>query len=836
MIKKKFLIGLILLLNYAVVFCQGNESLDDELQIAAQIDDGAASSPCISASLDIQKNGQNVGGVRTDCLEEYTYNLTICDDCSNGGFWAGVNTCTHRVKVYFDGVELASLSLSDIHNSGGDGDRSCTTVSGSMADLGLEDYGTPNIVEFNVVIETTCFYDLGDVSSGYYTTSETINLPFSIHGDQGSNVYTRIFRLPSLIEPQIIDCFLDGPRLCCNPDSRIDYNYGINLISTYTQETSVSGTLTFSLGGSINISKPKNPIYSIDLGGTIVAEVAVSATWASSLQTNKSFNVDYRIQGVDDGCVVVGLLLHKVAYVEETWQTNCDGEDELIETREFFIPDIIEPFPCEVEVNTDCDDLVQPVPEKRYINNYERSSNSECKGEIDINLDSYEGLSIGWTGPNGFQSNDFNLTDLQIGTYSYTISNECCETVEGEVVFCGEYIYDPWFNNGDGQFCRNVRCADLPTVKANSSECEFEECVSPDNVVENWDGTFCILDYYYEGELLASEPSNPDINISYDNFTQLCVKQTMCLGSVVAEETGFPTYGFWQYDEFEEKCIRTITCFDELMEEPDQKDPVIEEVYDEFTGLCEVTVYCETTPFYLPPHFPYDIGDWEWTEFNGCTQDIQCSFNGDIETITGDEDFINWTYDDFIGECQANVECNGNLVWGAIHTEWPQSIGAWEYATERPFEEQCRRAVWCSGNLVYQYEAPTFQDGDQCDCESGSVIYEILTFCGDTQVDYDPCFYPCFTEEEEEIGLRNNSDENSIHFSPNPVSNYLFISGLDSEKSYDIKVTDIMGKDISNYKLSSNKIDLTQLAEGLYFISILESGKMIKTQKIIKTN
>jgi hypothetical protein len=81
-------------------------------------------------------------------------------------------------------------------------------------------------------------------------------------------------------------------------------------------------------------------------------------------------------------------------------------------------------------------------------------------------------------------------------------------------------------------------------------------------------------------------------------------------------------------------------------------------------------------------------------------------------------------------------------------------------------------------------------------------------------------------------GLHNI--ENKISIYPNPTSDYIFvdIEGFDYNR---IIIKDILGKKIVESAISkqSNKLDISYLQNGIYFISILDNEKQIKTEKLI---
>jgi hypothetical protein len=87
-------------------------------------------------------------------------------------------------------------------------------------------------------------------------------------------------------------------------------------------------------------------------------------------------------------------------------------------------------------------------------------------------------------------------------------------------------------------------------------------------------------------------------------------------------------------------------------------------------------------------------------------------------------------------------------------------------------------------------------------------------------------------------GTLENIDFNndfSIIISPNPTQNTLNINTQKTIK--EITVYDKLGKKITVTQVSNNTLDVSNLAQGLYFIKIIsKNDKMFSTKFIKKTN
>jgi len=75
-----------------------------------------------------------------------------------------------------------------------------------------------------------------------------------------------------------------------------------------------------------------------------------------------------------------------------------------------------------------------------------------------------------------------------------------------------------------------------------------------------------------------------------------------------------------------------------------------------------------------------------------------------------------------------------------------------------------------------------------------------------------------------------------LSVSPNPSQDYVFVNFENTDiQNLEFKLIDLNGNLISNvYPYLSNKIDISNLSKGIYFINIIENGKTVKTLKMIK--
>ncbi|WP_299314999.1 carbohydrate-binding protein [uncultured Aquimarina sp.] len=80
-----------------------------------------------------------------------------------------------------------------------------------------------------------------------------------------------------------------------------------------------------------------------------------------------------------------------------------------------------------------------------------------------------------------------------------------------------------------------------------------------------------------------------------------------------------------------------------------------------------------------------------------------------------------------------------------------------------------------------------------------------------------------------------NKNLNQLSIYPNPSSDEVFLNGLSSEVNYHIRLYDIKGTTHLNTTLNKDqKINIENLSQGIYFLSVSNPGKDKKTIKLIK--
>ncbi|NOZ36128.1 MAG: T9SS type A sorting domain-containing protein [Chlorobi bacterium] len=70
---------------------------------------------------------------------------------------------------------------------------------------------------------------------------------------------------------------------------------------------------------------------------------------------------------------------------------------------------------------------------------------------------------------------------------------------------------------------------------------------------------------------------------------------------------------------------------------------------------------------------------------------------------------------------------------------------------------------------------------------------------------------------------------------PNPATNYFIVTIPDNQINSELKMLNILGKTVKTIPLSQSQTTVTaeELPSGIYFVSIIKSGKIVNTKKLI---
>lgn len=106
----------------------------------------------------------------------------------------------------------------------------------------------------------------------------------------------------------------------------------------------------------------------------------------------------------------------------------------------------------------------------------------------------------------------------------------------------------------------------------------------------------------------------------------------------------------------------------------------------------------------------------------------------------------------------------------------------------------------------------------------GNLILTILNESGNTA-----------TYNNQQMAV-NDVDARHINIYPNPVKGALIIDNNSELKSGKVRITDVSGRLIYQQKIKNLKteVNIVSFPMGIYFVSVEDNGKIIKTEKIVK--
>lgn len=90
-----------------------------------------------------------------------------------------------------------------------------------------------------------------------------------------------------------------------------------------------------------------------------------------------------------------------------------------------------------------------------------------------------------------------------------------------------------------------------------------------------------------------------------------------------------------------------------------------------------------------------------------------------------------------------------------------------------------------------------------------------------------------FVQEGQTLSIKDNSAL-QLNVYPNPTHQYLHVEGLQNDtKNTSLQIVDVQGKQVNNVKLNSNRVDVSQLSNGIYFATITINNQS-QTLKFVK--
>ena len=90
-----------------------------------------------------------------------------------------------------------------------------------------------------------------------------------------------------------------------------------------------------------------------------------------------------------------------------------------------------------------------------------------------------------------------------------------------------------------------------------------------------------------------------------------------------------------------------------------------------------------------------------------------------------------------------------------------------------------------------------------------------------------------FVQEGQTLSIKDNNAL-QLNVYPNPTHQYLYVEGLQNDtKNTSLQIVDVQGKQVNNVRLNSNRVDVSQLSNGIYFATITINNQS-QTLKFVK--
>ncbi|MNU43760.1 hypothetical protein D3C71_325510 [compost metagenome] len=112
----------------------------------------------------------------------------------------------------------------------------------------------------------------------------------------------------------------------------------------------------------------------------------------------------------------------------------------------------------------------------------------------------------------------------------------------------------------------------------------------------------------------------------------------------------------------------------------------------------------------------------------------------------------------------------------------------------------------------------------------GTIHYRFYVMDGSTRVDSVDVYLTTTLSIKDK-----KNEEISLSVYPNPVSNAMTVTTQGLSGSFDIKITDVLGKVVYNEGVNgvSKKLDVSDFKNGVYLVTILEKGVPVQTRRIV---
>ncbi len=207
---------------------------------------------------------------------------------------------------------------------------------------------------------------------------------------------------------------------------------------------------------------------------------------------------------------------------------------------------------------------------------------------------------------------------------------------------------------------------------------------------------------------------------------------------------------------------------------------------------------------------------------------VRIMTNNSTDSQTGSNE-TSWTlYDEYDNAVASRTGLSNNTLYLDTISLQP---GCYRFTIE---DSGCDGYTW----WYYQYYTPNPGNGS-CKIEIPGTFSTVANFSGDIGCGYTKYFKVLAPPST--VGIKGYLSENSIDVYPNPAQNTLYLKlDLNNKQEVSYKVTDVNGRLIQQKSLGSmssgyENIDVSQLNNGVYFVSIqLADGPPLIKKAVIQ--
>lgn len=125
--------------------------------------------------------------------------------------------------------------------------------------------------------------------------------------------------------------------------------------------------------------------------------------------------------------------------------------------------------------------------------------------------------------------------------------------------------------------------------------------------------------------------------------------------------------------------------------------------------------------------------------------------------------------------------------------------------------------IWAEGGLAWEFEP----------FRSYTVQFALSNSCNTQWTNLNKTFFIC----PQGSGCREIVAEKAINLSPNPSTGYFRLNNMNQLKAI-VSVFDVSGREVRRYNDSPSELDVSDLNNGMYTVSVIQDGKRVFTSKV----